>query len=168
MVDQTSEPEFFPARFFAKLETIFRRRHRCERVFLLIDGYVHELHPHQRTHIMTSVTAGHKVTYALVYLDTNGNPMLTAPTPDGTPIWSLAAVGTTGDTLVAAGDGNSAVLQTAAGDAAGTDTVNLTVTVGGKAFTATDSVSVKPPDADKARETVTAALKSANISHEMR
>jgi hypothetical protein len=117
----------------------FRHRHHV-RVVLFVDGYGHELNPHKRTRIMTSVTAGHKVTYAIAYLDANGNPMLTTPTPDSPPAWT-DTIGAA-DTLTVAADGNSAVLQTGAADASSTDTVGVTVVVGGKSFSATDTVDV--------------------------
>jgi len=86
---------------------------------------------------MTTVTVGHTIALAIAYLDQNGNPMLTTPTPDAAPQWSNTTPAT--ETLVAAADGNSAV---ATAVAAGNDVINLALAVGGKQFTATLAVTV--------------------------
>ncbi len=91
---------------------------------------------------MTPVTAGHKVTYAIAYLDKVGNPMLTPPTLDGPPSWSEAQSAPGIDTLTVAPDGNSAVVQTNPGDAASTDIVSVSVAVGGVTFNASDVVTI--------------------------
>src|SRR5690242_19198695 len=77
------------------------------------------------------VTVGHKVTMNLVFLDQNGNPMLTTVTPDAVPTWTDTTPAT--GTLTAGADGLSA---TELAIAAGTDVVNVSVTVGGVAFAA--------------------------------
>jgi hypothetical protein len=51
--------------------------HRRRHVFVFVDGYVVELHPHKRIRIMVQVTAGHEVDMAIGQLHTNGNPMIT-------------------------------------------------------------------------------------------
>lgn len=91
---------------------------------------------------MTPVTAGHKVTYAIVYLDALGNPMLTTPTPDSPAAWTDAPSAPGIDTLTVDPTGNSAVLQTNPTAPAGSDVVTMTVVVGGQTFTATDSVVI--------------------------
>ena len=63
--------------------------------------------------------------------------MLTPPTPDAPPVWTNSTPAT--GTLVAAADGSSAV-ETAI--AVGTDVISVAATVGGKAFTATQGVTV--------------------------
>ena len=86
-----------------------------------------------------TVAIGHVVALSIIYLDQSGNPMLVTPTPDSDPVWTdspdpagcvtFASVGQTAtDTAVAAG----------------TDTVGVTVTVGGVAFTASLGVIVSP------------------------
>ena len=121
---------------------LYHRRHYHPRVVLFIDGYGHELNPHRRTCFMTQVTAGHKITYTIAYLDENGRPMITTPTPDGPPSWSNAPSAPGIDTLTPSADGSSAVLQTNPGDADSTDTVSMTVLVGGRSFSASDSVAI--------------------------
>ncbi len=118
------------------------RRHHHPRVVLFVDGYGHELNPHRRTWIMTPVTAGHKVTYAIAYFDKIGNPMLTTPAPEGPPSWSEAQSAPGIDTFTVAPDGLSAVVQTNPGDAASTDTVSVSVVVGGLTFQASDVVTI--------------------------
>ncbi len=119
---------------------LYHRRHHHPRVVLFVDGYGHELNPYRRNCFMTPVTAGHKITYAIAYLDANGRPMLMTPTPDGPPSWTNAPSAPGIDTLTAAGD--SAILQTNAADADSSDTVSVTVTVGGKTFQASDAVAI--------------------------
>lgn len=118
------------------------RRHHHPRVVLFIDGYGHELHPYRRTCIMLPVTAGHSVALAIAYLDASGNPMLTTPTPDSAPAWTDAPSAPGIDVLTVAPDGSSALLATNAADANGSDTVGLTVVVGGKSFAATLSIAI--------------------------
>ena len=88
---------------------------------------------------MITVNVGHSVDDTIVYLDQNGNPMLVAPTPDAPPVWTNTPSTPAVDTFTVAADGSSAVL---AATAVGADTVNLTVTVGGKTYTATQAVTI--------------------------
>lgn len=88
------------------------------------------------------VTAGHEVDATIVYLDTNGNPMLTAPTPDSPPSWTNAPSAPGIDTLTVSPDGSSAVLATNVTDANSSDTLGLSVTVGGKTFTASLAIAI--------------------------
>ena len=71
------------------------------------------------------------------YFDQHGNPMAPAPTPDAPPQWTQA--NPAADTLTPAPDGNSA---TALGLAAGSDTISLSLTVGGATFSATLDLTV--------------------------
>ena len=88
---------------------------------------------------MTDVTLGHKINLSIAYLDQNGNPMLTAPTPDAPPSWSNTTPAT--ETLAVDPTGNTATATTVA---VGTDVIDLSVTVGGQTFTATLGVNVSP------------------------
>jgi len=90
---------------------------------------------------MTTINVGHQDTMTIQYLDQNGNPLLTTPTPDSAPTWTNAPTPSGDDTLSVAQGGNSAVL---AAVAAGTDLVTLTVVVGGKTFSATDAITITP------------------------
>ncbi len=129
--------------FFQHLERLgHRRRERHEvRVFLLVNGYIHELQPNRRLQLMTQVTAGHTINYAIAYADTNGNPMLTTPTPDSAPSWSNAPSAPGIDTLTEPTP-VTATLATNPGDAASTDTVSVVVVVAGKSFSASDNVTI--------------------------
>jgi hypothetical protein len=84
-----------------------------------------------------TLSVGHTVSFSILYLDQNGNPMLVAPVPDSPPVWSDSTPAT--GTLVVAANGQSAV-ETAL--AAGGDTVSLTVLVGGKSFAASVGLTV--------------------------
>jgi hypothetical protein len=88
---------------------------------------------------MQTVNVGHSIAMTILYLDTNGNPMLTTPVPDSPATWTNSPSDPSVDTFSVAADGNSAQLNALA---PGTDTVNLSVTVGGTAYTASLAVEV--------------------------
>ena len=85
-----------------------------------------------------NVSIGHTVNMSISYLDQNGNPMLTPPTPDSPPTW--ADTNSAAATLTVSGDGMTAA---DAAVAVGVDTVNLTVVVGGQSFSASLDVNVQ-------------------------
>lgn len=85
----------------------------------------------------TTLAVGHKLELAIMFLDQNGNPMLTTPTPDTAPTWANTTPAT--EVLTPAASGLTAEGIPAA---PGSDTVTLNVTVGGVAFTATLDVTV--------------------------
>ena len=87
---------------------------------------------------MITATVGHKVNCSIGYLDQNGNPMLTTPTPDAPPGWENTTP--SGETLVASPDGNTAETTTLT---VGADLISLSLLVGGQAFTATLAVTVE-------------------------
>ncbi len=74
---------------------------------------------------------------SIAYLDASGNPMVPVPTPDAPPSWSQSTPAS--ETLTAAADGNTA---TAVGLAAGTDTIDVDLMVGGIAFKATIDATI--------------------------
>lgn len=78
--------------------------------------------------INVPLTVGHTAALSIVWLDQDGNPMLTTPTPDTAPSWSQTAPDAA--TLTPSSDGMTA---TEAAKAAGTDvvTVDLSVTIDG-------------------------------------
>ena len=86
---------------------------------------------------MVDVNVGHTVACSIVYLDQNGNPMLTTPTPDAPPTWTNAQP--TVDTLVVGPGGNTCTVDAIA---AGIDVVTLNLAVAGVSFSATLQVSV--------------------------
>lgn len=101
--------------------------------------YVTYLTPNRRTHLSNViVTVGHTVSFTLVFLDQNGNPMLTTPTPDAPPAWTDTTPAT--GTLTAAPDGLSASEVTTA---VGGDTVSVSLAVGGTSFSASIGVTVQ-------------------------
>lgn len=87
-----------------------------------------------------TVNVGHTVSASLVFLDQNGNPMLATPTPDAPPTWSNAN-GAADLTLTAAANGLTA---TDVATAAGSDTLSVNLTVGGKAFGASVPITISP------------------------
>lgn len=88
---------------------------------------------------ITTVSVGHKIEMAIAFLDQNGQPMQTTPTPDAPPAWTNSSPNI--DTLVVASDGLSAEDDA---EAPGSDTVNLSLAVGGVTYTATLPVVVSP------------------------
>jgi len=91
----------------------------------------------------TPVTAnvGHTVACTYVFLDQNGQPMLTQPTPDAPAMWTDAPVPTGASTNNVSSDGTTDVVTLAA---AGQDTVGLSVAVGGKTFTDSLLITITP------------------------
>lgn len=87
---------------------------------------------------MTDVVTGHKVIDTIVYLDQFGNVMLTTPTPDSPPSWTNMAAATI-DTMQVSADGT---MDTISALSPGQDTISLSVTVGGKTFTATQQLNI--------------------------
>lgn len=76
---------------------------------------------------------------SIVFLDQNGQPMATSPTVDAPPGWSNTDSAT--DSITVSADGLTATLTALA---AGTDSVNLTLAVQGKSFSASLDVTVVP------------------------
>lgn len=85
----------------------------------------------------TTLAVGHKLELAIMFLDQNGNPMLVPPVPDATPTWTNTTPAT--EVLTPAASG-----LTAEGipTAPGSDTVTLSIVVGGVTFNATLDVTV--------------------------
>ena len=86
-----------------------------------------------------TVSVGHKVNMSLVFLDQNGNPMLTPPAPDSPPVWTDTTAAT--ETIAPAADGLSCV---GTAIATGGDTVSVTAVVAGASFAASLAVTVSP------------------------
>lgn len=118
-----------------------RRRHKSPAfVVLHINEFSVILAANKGITIMDTINVGHKDNLSIEYLDQNGNPMLATPTPDSAATWTDTAGGSAAATsLAVAADGNSAV---ATGTAVGSDTIGLSVTVGGKTFTASLVIQV--------------------------
>lgn len=86
------------------------------------------------------VNVGHQINCTIEFLDQNGNPMVTTPTPDAAPAWVLGPPATPPvDSLTVATNGLTAT-DTAL--APGTDTITVNLSVGGVAFTASVPVDV--------------------------
>lgn len=75
--------------------------------------------------------------FAIEFLDQNGQPMGPTPTPDSPPSW--AQTDPSIQSLTSAPDGLTAQ---ATGLAAGSDTIQLSLSVGGQSFTATVDATV--------------------------
>lgn len=88
---------------------------------------------------MTQLSVGHTDTLTYVIVDQNGNPMIPQPALDSPAVWTDAPSASGVDTFAAAADGTSAVVTALA---AGSDTVSLSVVVGGKTFTASDLITI--------------------------
>jgi hypothetical protein len=84
------------------------------------------------------VSIGHTVSCTIVYLDQNGNPMLTPPTPDAPPTWADSTPAT--GTLTASANGLTASELAVA---AGADTITVNLAVGGKPFSASIPIEVQ-------------------------
>ena len=86
---------------------------------------------------MVDVTVGHQIACSISYLDQNGNPMLTTPTPDSPPVWANTTPAT--ETIVPSADGLTCQATTVA---VGTDVISVTDIVAGVSFSATLAVNV--------------------------
>lgn len=85
---------------------------------------------------MLQNTVGSTLKLTIAFLDQNGAPMATTPTPDAPPTWGNTATIET-PTLV-----NGNLEDDLLGVAAGVDTLNVALAVGGVSFTATAPVTV--------------------------
>ena len=122
--------------WFRRVLGFFRRR---VRVVLIVNRRAYELHPNRKLHLMFTVNVGHELDCSIGYLDTNGNPMLVMPTPDAPPVWTNAPAPAGATMLTVAPGGLEAVDKAVA---AGTDTLNLTLSVGGVPYSASASVAI--------------------------
>lgn len=116
-----------------------QRRHRHCCVVLTVQGVSISLIPNTEIRMSTILNVGHTLGMAISFFDTNGNPMLSAPTPDAVPQWTDTTPAT--ETLAPAANGLTCVGTPVA---PGTDTVSLSVVVGGATFAATLAVEVDP------------------------
>lgn len=132
------------------------RHHLRVLLVVIVEGkesFFAVLNPGRKVNLMTTLTVGHKLALAIAFLDANGNPMLTTPTPDSPPAWSNTTPAT--ETLVAAADGLSAVATSVA---PGTDSISLSVVVGGATFSASLGVEV-----DAAPQVLTSVQITADV-----
>lgn len=102
-------------------------------------SFIFALKPFRETHMSVTASIGHTISFTYVILDQHGNPMLTQPTFDATPVWSDTTPAT--ETVTADASG---VTATGTPLAAGTDTVNVTAQIGGVDFPASIDVSITP------------------------
>src|ERR1700751_2797877 len=115
-----------------------RHRHRRRNCVLLIVQVTRGNHVRvvsetilqPRGNVMSTVTVnvGHVVNCTIVYLDQNGNPMLTTPTPDSVPTWSDTP-SPAGCATVTVAPGGLTATDTAVAE--GADVISLSLTVGG-------------------------------------
>lgn len=113
------------------------RRHH---VALFVGGVGILLKPNRENIIMVDMTVGQKVALSIKFLDASGNEITPAPTLDAAPTWSDTTPAT--DTLTQSADGLTA---SAAAIAAGSDTVQVSLAIGGSQFTATLPITVTTP-----------------------
>src|SRR5260221_4975806 len=94
------------------------------------------LKPNEELIIMTDITLGQGLDLSISYLDQNGSPMLTTPAPDAPPTWSNTTPAT--ETIALSADGLTAHATTVA---PGSDTISVSVVVGGATYAATLGVN---------------------------
>ena len=114
-----------------------RHHQRFSYIRLGVDNFGVILEPELEFYLMVDVTVGRSLALSIEYLDQNGNPMLTNPTPDAPPSWTNTTPET--ETITPSADGLTCTAQTLA---VGTDSIGLTVVVGGQDFVASLAVSV--------------------------
>ena len=88
-----------------------------------------------------TLNVGHTATCTYQVLDQNGNPMLSQVTLDSPAQWTDTPSPAGADTNVVSADGTTDVVTAVA---AGSDTVGLTVTIGGKTFTDSVLLTISP------------------------
>lgn len=88
-----------------------------------------------------TVNAGHQVTATYKILDQNGQPMLTQPALDSPAVWTDTPSPSGATTNVVSADGTTDVVTAVA---VGSDTVGLTVVIGGKTFTDSALITITP------------------------
>ncbi len=114
-----------------------RNRHHIGSVWFAIGNVAVGLIENGVTLMDFTLDVGKTENLGIVYKDENGQVMSPAPTPDLPPAWAQTSPAS--DTLTAAADGNSA---TALGLAAGIDTIQMTVVVGGTVFVAVSNATI--------------------------
>jgi hypothetical protein len=127
---------------------LWRRHHRRIRVILRVGEFSVELPAKEWIHMAITMNAGQSSNLSIAFLDQNGQPMATPPTPDAPPGWANTAPASV-DTLLAAPGGMTSILT---GVGAGTDTVRVSLAVGGVQFAATLDVTI---DAAVSQQTLT-------------
>jgi hypothetical protein len=88
-----------------------------------------------------TVNVGHQATCTYVLLDQNNNPMLNPVALDKPAAWTDSPSGTGVDSNVVSADGTVDVVNALA---AGSDTIGVSVTVGGKTFTDSVLLTISP------------------------
>lgn len=88
---------------------------------------------------MIPVNVGHEVDSSIGFLDASGNPMLVTPTPDSPPSWNNAPAPVGAAALTVSPDGLTSVDKAVA---AGTDTLSVSLSVGGALFSATETITI--------------------------
>jgi hypothetical protein len=114
----------------------WRFHHHRVRVVLIVGDFAVELMKEEVVHMATELKVGQTLPLGLAFLDQNGQPMVTKPQLDAPPVWedTSPSVGTL--TVIS----NEVASEHAI--AAGSDTVRVTLHVGGTQFSATLDVTV--------------------------
>ena len=113
--------------------------HRIMVVFTINETSI-LLTPNQGTVLMENLNLGQNLSLAIAFLDAAGNPMVTAPTPDAAPSWTQTTPAT--ESLTPDSGGMTAQTKSLA---VGSDSITVSVVVGGATFTATLAVNVATP-----------------------
>ena len=125
---------------FVKRHSRRHHHHHHKMVLLTLNGVSILLTPNQGTVIMSDISLGHGIDLAIAFLDASGNPMITPPTPDATPSWTQTTPAT--ENLSVDPGGLTAHTRSIA---VGSDSIGLSVVVGGATFAATLAVNVAAP-----------------------
>ena len=121
-----------------RVETFYSHHHR--RHYQLVDLKV--LNPNGVLAMNpVTVSVGHTVNCSIIFLDQNGNPMQTTPTPDAAPTWTDAPTPAGATTFTVGPNGLTA---TDLAVATGTDAISLSLAVSGVSYSATLGVTVSP------------------------
>ena len=127
--------------------TIFVKRHHRPHhhhhhvmVLLTVNETSILLTPNKETVLMTDITLGHGIDLAIAFLDASGNPMVNPPIPDAPPSWTQTTPAT--ESLAVDPGGMTAHCKSIA---VGSDSLALSVVVGGATFTANLAVNVAAP-----------------------
>lgn len=113
-----------------------RHKQHITYILFFVNGVGVQLNPFLRENLMIKVNVGHSVALSIQYLDQNGNPMITPPTPDPSPpiLWMSAKVA---GTITQSG-----AAATYKATAPGNDSVEVQVQIGGALFAASLAIEV--------------------------
>lgn len=109
------------------------RLHRHATPLFGVGPIVIELLERETIHMATSIHIDNQLPLSVAFIDSAGNPIMPAPTPDTLPVWVITD--TTVATVTASTDGLTAIVNPLL--VGGSTTITLTVVIGGTTFNAT-------------------------------